>query len=499
MRSETNSLQRPLDMSIASRERFLNRRSKEFAQLLLLEADNPRLFEAKLPVSAVPYWMLVRFLVARLIGDALFGTRTAHQTGPRGDLLSTAKFVGRSVLSNPWRARRSRSRILMCNSAIANARKASGYFNRLSDYFAELYPQITTLLEIPHGRRYYFPRTYPHTYCLAGAQMVARACSAMARVSTGEETKIRAFLELLEAQFRQFIGEEHWPLLQSMLRSHVRADAWASRVYGNLLDRLQPAVLLMEDASYGHRGVLITLAKQRGIHVAEYQHGLVSCNHEAYNYLPKTFPKVRDFLPDTFLAYGGYWKDQVSLPCAVRIIGNPHLTESMGMRSGVSNASPTVMLVAGALNPLLYQRVMLRFLECAPNDWTVVLRPHPSLRSTVARDYPLFVCNPRIRIDLSDDYYSSLRNVDVVAGDASTAVMEAAAFNKRVFLIDHPEVERNYPGMFPTFSEGDELFAAVSGRHKNATLPHIAEIWAPNWQGAYRDFIEDILTREGAS
>ena len=138
-RSETNSWQRPVDMSIASKERFLNRRSKEFAQLLLFEADNAQLFEPKLPVSAVPYWMLVRFSVARLIGDSLFGTRTARQTRPRGDLLSTAKFVCRSLLSNPWRARRSRSRILMCNSAIANARKLSGYFNRLSDYFAELF------------------------------------------------------------------------------------------------------------------------------------------------------------------------------------------------------------------------------------------------------------------------------------------------------------------------------------------------------------------------
>lgn len=477
------------------RREFLSRRSEGFAELLAFEAASTDLFEARLPVSGVPYWSIVRFTVARLIGDALFGTRTVQPPRSSARMSATAKFLGRCLLSHPWRAQRARSRILMFSSAIGNSRRPNGYFNRLSDYFAELFADRTTLLEVAHGQRYFFPRTFANTYCFAGAQVVARVAARFAPPSPADEACIQRFLDLLRAQFGQWLGDDSWQYLRAVLLGHVSSDGGMWRLYGSLLDRLCPRLLMVEDGCYGHWGSLILCARQRGVHVAEYQHGLVSRNHEAYNYLPDVHVKVRNVLPDTFLAYGQYWKGQISIPSEVRVVGNPHLTESLRTSppSRLRRAPACLMLVAGGLDAAIYQRIVLEFLNVAPSHWRVVLRPHPSRRATVECDYPLIAECAQARIDMSDDYYASLREIDVVAGDASTAVMEAAAFDKRVLLIDHIEVRRNYPGMFGTFTSGAELLALIGEPGPLADLPDVDGIWAGDWQAAYGSFVEGIL------
>ena len=478
---------------------FLSRRSQGFVELLSFEAATPELFDAKLPASGVPYWSVVRFTVARLIGDALFGTRTVQNSSPSQSSWSVAAFFGRCLVSNPWRARRARSRIVFCSSSVGNSRRANGYFNRLSDYFAGMFAERTTVLETPHGRRYFFPRTFANTLCLAGVQIVARAAARLTPPTASDHTQIDRFVDLLRGQFGHWLGEEQWRYLGAMLRAQVSSDRWQVRLYSNLLERLQPALLVIEDGCYGNWGSLIRCAKLKGIHVAEYQHGLVSCNHEAYNYLPQTFAKVRDVLPDTFLAYGRYWADQISIPSTVRIVGNPHLSDSLdaGVQPQSPSASRSLMLATGGLDSADYQRIALEFLQHAPPEWNVILRPHPSRRTSAAGDYSLLAGHTRFKLDLSTDYYEALRAVEVVVGDASTAVMEAAAFGKRVLLIDHPEVQRNYPGIFPVFADGAELVALLAERSSAAELPEVDSIWAGDWRASYSSFVNEVVGGHG--
>jgi hypothetical protein len=329
-------------------------------------------------------------------------------------------------------------------------------------------------------------------------QIAARVAARLAPGVPAESARIDRFLDLLRAQFGQLVSDASWLQLRAMLVAHVNSDRWLCRIYDGLLERLRPRLLLIEDGCYGHWGSLIRRARQHGTHIAEYQHGLVSSNHEAYNYLPQVHATVRDVLPDTFLAYGRYWQNQISIPSEVRVVGNPHLTRALETEPDLQqSASAAVMIVAGALDPAEYQRIAIEAAECMPDHWRVIVRPHPSRRASAPRDFALLAQRPRIQLDLTDNYYLALRDVDVVAGDASTAVMEAAAFNKRVFLIDHIEVQRNYPGMFATFRGGADLFGLISGQRTQPELPDTEHIWARDWQTSFRRFVTGVLERGG--
>jgi hypothetical protein len=104
-------------MADASSAEFLGRRSKGFVELLAFEASHPELFDARLPSSGVPYWSIVRFTLARLIGDALFGTHTMQSSRSRPSLSSQTK----SAIHGWRRVRAARSSSLARLSATPDA------------------------------------------------------------------------------------------------------------------------------------------------------------------------------------------------------------------------------------------------------------------------------------------------------------------------------------------------------------------------------------------
>lgn len=473
---------------------FLAERSEGFREVLQFEADNPQILEPATPRLGVSFWHVVRFALCRLMGDALHGTHTARTRAPAVGPADRLRYAWRCTVSNPWRARARHSRILFFSSAIGNVRRDGVYFNRLCDSFAAEFAEETTVLESPHDSRYFFPRAHAQTYCLGAFGLASKLRRRFAAQPVGGREQPRQFVAHLAANFGRWVDARGFDRLEALLRSRLVEEAATYDLYSRLLDRLRPRLLVLEDACYGGLDGVIRLAKVRGINVAEYQHGLVSRNHEAYNYHPRVLAALAPSFPDSFLAYGRYWAEQISIPPQIEVIGNPYLSEALAARRAsattVSGGRGThVLLVAGGLDPELYARVVAEFLACAPEPWRVTLRPHPSRRALAEEDYGRLAGTRRVEIDVSADYYASLESADYVVGDASTAVMEAAAFGRPVFLIDHVEVRRNYPGVFPVFSSGAELLARLTTERDEGGLPDAARIWAEGWRHAYRDFV----------
>src|SRR5207342_2453626 len=100
-----------------------------------------------------------------------------------------------------------------------------------------------------------------------------------------------------------------------------------------LLGRVRPRLALIEDASFGHMAVFNATARRLGVTVAEFQHGMVSKGHDAYNVAPTLAASeaYRRTQPTAFLAYGSWWNDQFNAPVDGKVvIGNPHRTETLG-------------------------------------------------------------------------------------------------------------------------------------------------------------------------
>lgn len=84
---------------------------------------------------------------------------------------------------------------------------------------------------------------------------------------------------------------------------------WCKKLYGWLLDRVQPKYLLTADPG---EFAITAAAKERGIRVVELQHGVVSRHDPAYSWTPYALKyKARMPIPDRIFLYGEYWQQEL--------------------------------------------------------------------------------------------------------------------------------------------------------------------------------------------
>ncbi len=216
---------------------------------------------------------------------------------------------------------------------------------------------------------------------------------------------------------------------------------------------------------------------------------MVSKNHEAYNYHPNIFSKIKPYLPDYFLAYGKWWLDYISLPCEKIIIGNPHFSESNRFRPKIKNAPPSkqLLLISSGMQPKLYIKIISEF--CALNkEYSVIFRKHPLENYDYDELKPLY---PQVIFDKEPNINASISIVDGVIGDISTGLFEAKASNKQVFVLESPLTARHIPPHFNLASNGAEINRLLN---EIAIEPDYSQsLFAPDWQKNYRNFIGNIL------
>lgn len=85
---------------------------------------------------------------------------------------------------------------------------------------------------------------------------------------------------------------------------------WSKRLYAWLLRRIQPEYLLVADPSEYN---IVAAAKERGIKVVEFQHGLVYRHHPAYAWSTYALDyKASMPIPERIFLYGKYWQEELA-------------------------------------------------------------------------------------------------------------------------------------------------------------------------------------------
>lgn len=469
---------------------FLAVRDAGFRRVLEFERDCATLLEYASDAGQ-PYWAMVRWYLCRVIQDRMHGTQ-GRATGLRSavGVGVIAPFVFRSFrdivrlsLDRP------REIVFVC-SGVANIRVGCRYVNRLTDLMARCFPDQTMLLEKHDALRYHRPRAYPQVRAYGGLQLMELVFGRFGVAGSEQKRQIQAFFALLRSSFDDLVSDEEWAWLERICSGKIRAERGALRVYGCLLDRLRPRVLLIEDGHYGASGHLLAAARRRGIPVAEYQHGLISVNHEAYNYHPTLLARgFSQFLPDHLLTYGDYWSEVTSTSARLSAMGNPHLDASI--RSMRAQPSPvgSLIFLSAAMDPARYREVLQQLVECG---YRVTFRPHPCERNNVEVAYGSFCTERGIAIDVSSDLYGAIARHQFVVGDISTAVVEAAALQKPVFLIDSPLANNHMPVVFPRFRHAREiahLLTSAPGEGGRAM-----GLWADDWEQRYRSWLQYVTS-----
>jgi hypothetical protein len=304
--------------------------------------------------------------------------------------------------------------------------------NWLVDDFARVTSGRSVVMQWrPHGsRRPAFSPTRSLDAMVARSDLRARL-----RPPTDVQTSaVRRLVTEYARQLEHGLSEAQLEgiVLQALSLERIRRPI--DEAFASVLDRVRPRVVIMEDASYGARASLIRMMKERGVHVAEPQHGWIGPSHAAYNFgSTMREEEMRATLPDTVLTFGSFWSEGVRHPADLVAIGKPHLEAQAELAPAIELRPRNVLVISSVADVEGTSDFVLALREGLPDGWTVRFRPHPSERSAYRKRYPRLAA-PGVEFDLEGDVYRSMAEARAVVGAASTVLFEAVAMGCPVYV-----------------------------------------------------------------
>ncbi len=217
------------------------------------------------------------------------------------------------------------------------------------------------------------------------------------------------------------------------------------------------------------------ILKRCDIPIIELQHGQIGSGHIAYNGIASGYERC---LPTEIATFGAFWGDQCVVPdgsvifSAVGSVPLEHgpFRKSGSVRPSVCKASLLVVCQGndgGAIDEFVSS--ILR--DSRADAWEIVVKMHPSEVNSWRITHPrLAVEKNRVSIATEGAIGDYLSNCDAVVGISSTALFEAVAYDKPVFVLETIDSEIAEPlveiGAAVSIKNGHDFLDAYADRKK---------------------------------
>jgi hypothetical protein len=461
---------------------------------ILSVEDDPSILDFKCEQTGVLLWPIVRVPFLRaILSDFLYETPIAEGMAaiPKSRALNS---LGKALMHNGLHSKQ-RADIFIMATGVGNQLIGDKFFNRLSDHFAALYPDRTVVMEDFFDWKWPFPRHNERVLFHAPIQ-ISGVLSGRFLCRDVHRQRARQLISLVAGRAHKLLnwdlGAERSDRLVSSLARKSAAIPWLYRRYQRLLQGVQPKILIKEEACYGPSAVLIHAAKAMGIVTAEYQHGVISSGHDAYNFAAtlRNSSDYRQTLPDYFLSYGKWWGDQINAPVKNISIGNPYRTEKLSNLPLLAQSDGKDLLILGdGIETPRYIELARELRHKLDSRFNVVFRPHPLERESVLLKYP----EGRIEnvvIDQNVDIYHSFTNSFAVVSELSTGLFEAIGLVQNIFVWDTYKARFCFPEHpFSRFASVEDLVERISNMNQHDGSSDDQGIWQAEWKKHYQDFI----------
>jgi hypothetical protein len=284
--------------------------------------------------------------------------------------------------------------------------------------------------------------------------------------------------------------------LRRLMVHRLTRAAMFEREMERLIDRLGPRLVVMEEAAYGSRGHLIAALRARGIRVAEPQHGVIGPSHAAYNYgAAWSAEELARHLPHELLTFGEFWSDELAWPARAVAVGKPHLSAQASSAPPLMQRDRAVLVASSMFQRADLIATATRIRDLLPEDWTVLIRPHPAERDTAQEVFAPVLSESRIALDLGGDVYRTFGRVRGVVGYISTVSYEALAFELPSVILDSPTADLYMPReIFGERVRDDADLAAavdaiVAGGHPSGDW---RRVWADDPEARFAAYLEEV-------
>ena len=457
-------------------------------QLYKIE-ENLKVLNYSFSYKNILMWPFIRFSLFQNTINKMFSINLPHTSRLKVPFSRLIPYVKKSF-ANDCLACSRQFEILIFSSGIVNIKNSNGlYFNRLYDHFAQLYENQTLIIEGADRGLYYRPRFFHNVLYQDAILIKTFLKSLLYKVSALDQSTISAFIVFLKKIWPIDLETTAWDTMTWILLMHAKCLPEFHLYYKNLLEKIRPKILILEDACYGNRSYIIKWAKEMGVVTGEFQHGLIDKNHPAYNFHPHIAKSpYLDYLPDHFLSHGKYWSASIQIPSQISTVGNPYLIEFTNQYHRQKCKKKKIVVISSGTRWERLMNLTLALRRYFPMvDYEIIFRPHPLERDRIPQRYRLLIKN-RVQID-SDNLYQTLSQADYLIGtDISTVFFEAMRFQIPIFVQDDPYVAYYAnPKMFILFQGISDLLTKIE---TNSIKTYNSEnIWDSGWKSNYQEFI----------
>jgi len=373
-----------------------------------------------------------------------------------------------------------------------NVIKDKKFFNRVYDYYNFTLPEDTIIFESQFNREYKLPRLFENVYSTDIIYLRLFLISKLKKPKYEDILMATDFIKFLKNEFSFNFDETFYSeIYDYTLKISIRLK-YLYKYYKKLLRKLSPELVCLNCAYYGGESYIIKVAKEMGIKTAEFQHGVVSKMHPAYNYGEAILnsEEYKKYIPDYYLTYGEYWNNQIKIPGKTYVVGNPHFYESIKRYKDIEEEKNTILIVSQWTLTKEFVEIA-EFLANNLKDKKIIFKMHPGEMQNYELIKPLETFE-NIEIKKDGDIYELLAKSESIIACYSTTVFEAMAFKKNIYILDN-EFSKNYipKEIGLRFKNNHELLNLIKNKVKNDWDLDIEYYFNSKWKENYKKFINN--------
>lgn len=462
----------------------------DFESLLEYETNATELLTYKCCNNQMLLWPIVRYTVHQESLNRLNSFENPHAKIKINGLLKTAKWVLLTLFKNPYLSKR--KNIAIFTSNVLNMLENGKYYNRLHEQLINTYPEDVILLESSFKFEYRAPRAskvyYPDIFTV-----FIKIMSYFYHVSEQDFLIIEEFISYLKKTYPINFDDEFYKNLHGTLLNVCKKWNPIKIIYLGFSRFKKIQTVIIDCASYGSIfAVIMYHLNKNGIKTIELQHGLVACNHVAYNYPPSICKKENDYhfyLPQYYATFGQYWSDNIRIASEKYVIGFPYLLKKASFIC--KTLKPSVLVISDGTLPQINLDVCNALVNKFGNKYDILLKLHPGEVPLLSERYGSLLKLQSIKLKTYESVYDFLSSAHYVVGCGSTVMVEALAFGIIPFVYKTDYTDQLFNKIpFNYFTSMLELVDNIEAS-KNVKLD-TSYYWADNSSSRLQTFFEEI-------
>jgi len=374
-----------------------------------------------------------------------------------------------------------RRNIIFMTTTLLNREVDGKYKNILDDYYVDVFPDDSYVYEGLAPTTY---KSVKNRYNRSTSTLffyIEIVIMILSKISRNKKNEgIEQFVEYLE---REKVEKKAIERIEPILSQFNRDIKVRKFLYKYFFKIIKPKLLFINCGFYGgHQAVVINEAKKLGILVAEIQHGDISHTHIAYKYY-NDIEEYKQYQPTYLMVFGDEYIDRHN--CAKKIsVGHPHLEYKKNHTNGVVLENSYLFISQWVVVDELIDLAV----SLSKHKGTVInFRLHP-LDVLNQNQYDLLNQN---NIEISSakdgkDLYDEFAIYENVVGCFSTSLIEATAFNKKVYILRHKlSIRDHFDEVGIMVDNADEIIV------NNKTIV-AKNIYTSSFESKYTEFIVSL-------